>query len=1242
MSAGNPSFGALGDCCEHECNLTDPDRCRGNVVEECRNCDTDKYNDWCKATDCASTGKTCKKGSCTVGSACIDVDGDGYGNPASGLCAKSTLDCDDSKAFINPGATEDCDKKDNNCNSSTDEGCDSDSDGYCASAKKIYTDTSMCSNTIFISDGMSGNDCNDADKNISPGASEICGNGKDDDCSGGDVACACTENWTCGAWSACAGGVITRTCTDSNSCGTFANKPSDVKPCIKVWISSPSVNSYNYAKGALMSTSFGVSATGGVAPYSYRWSSDKVGIFSTSSWQMINSAFISSWPEGLHIITAEGTDKDGDTGKDSRTVNILPVGALYANIMSFQPEFSRSSSVGFFGNADGGTKPYTYEWKSDKAGVFLTTSGGMVDVSGWALGTHNIELKVTDAASAVSISKVAVKALEMAIMMNPSEGYSAEQGFDTWFSCNISGGTQPYNIQWTSSLDGNIHSSPTVFSSGESFSKDDLSVGAHGITLTVTDAASIVVSKSVNIVIKPMTPLKSEILSPADGTTVQQGVDVGFSLKVSGGVPGYSCTLKSNKDGILATSTNFTFSKTKNNLTVGAHTISLDCSDKKGHTDIEVYGITVTNPAPLAVTIDSPINNSQFRITDSAVDFKAGVSGGVTPYTYQWKSDKDGNLSTSTHFYKNNLSLGNHMITLTVKDAVGAIKTVSHAIKIVNGCSAVNTKNLSKYNTSESFIVPDSDWRDALSLVPVAIWNNGGSMKKYPMLIFHNEVANFDADSAIHFFQQYEPGHLTTVETIPTALNNLFVAAKPTGAGISAVNISNITTADYFSYWSSFNSIVIADYDNYKAGLLASVLASEKNAPLLFINSANLNSYKSIIDGRTVFTVDTLDVATQGYINGNAGCIQPYTLSEIQAWFKTAKSSDKLIIVNPKDLSIKFASSYPTKKSGNIGELFRGMSLAAPYLAVARNEVIAFTEPPDSGTNAGCSASALITSNIAIADTEIGNNMKNIFITKPDFLTIIASPKAIPDSEYDSCYSSWQFRENWDRYYSLSDNSTKIWIPSEVLTGRIYGITVTDASSYIVRELWYDSLRAKIYGLNNSALVVGHDFDLDRDAVKAIKEKSDASGYASECYVDTVLAPCVKDSSPDFSKYQMRNILGYGDHGGPTEWWNTIVYSNIPDLDLPISIGAACLTNNFWQSTGKGFGPHMLRRGAIGYFGAVGVSYLDNYLKDTIKTATEDPNINLGQIYNNKTYDFFYYILLGDPAFQPRLKPITW
>lgn len=132
-----------------------------------------------------------------------DADRDGFGNPAltknacsvpSGYVVDNT-DCDDSKAFAYPGATELCNGIDDNCNGQIDEFTkkqfyrDADGDGY--GNPKIKS-ISCEAPPGYVANS---NDCNDANANIHPNIPELC-NGFDDNCNAlVDEGCAPKYNY---------------------------------------------------------------------------------------------------------------------------------------------------------------------------------------------------------------------------------------------------------------------------------------------------------------------------------------------------------------------------------------------------------------------------------------------------------------------------------------------------------------------------------------------------------------------------------------------------------------------------------------------------------------------------------------------------------------------------------------------------------------------------------------------------------------------------------------------------------------------------------------------------------------------------------------------------------------------------------------------------------------------------------------------------------------------------------------
>jgi hypothetical protein len=140
-----------------------------------------------------------------------DADQDGYcganavivGTPK--VCTAGAGDCNDSNAKVHPGQAEICGNGvDDDCDGMTDVGIDAvgcslyyfdgDGDGYAGSGAN-----SQCSCGAGVYSAKLTGDCDDSDAGVNPKAKEICGNGKDDNCSGAQdegAGVGCTSFYT--------------------------------------------------------------------------------------------------------------------------------------------------------------------------------------------------------------------------------------------------------------------------------------------------------------------------------------------------------------------------------------------------------------------------------------------------------------------------------------------------------------------------------------------------------------------------------------------------------------------------------------------------------------------------------------------------------------------------------------------------------------------------------------------------------------------------------------------------------------------------------------------------------------------------------------------------------------------------------------------------------------------------------------------------------------------------------------
>jgi len=603
--------------------------------------------------------------------------------------------------------------------------------------------------------------------------------------------------------------------------------------------------------------------------------------------------------------------------------------------------------------------------------------------------------------------------------------------------------------------------------------------------------------------------------------------------------------------------------------------VDITVADAENIEAMDTVSPTISN---IEIYPDEPTPKDEITITATCTDedslIKKGelkIDGGM----YQLMEAADGEYDEKREEVELNIGVlegGTHTLQINCTDTSDNWRE-SEVIEfevIYEGLNipvAPNTKDSSKYKDRTVFLVSDKNWRDILSLVPVAIWtNDDGSVSKHPLLIYHEEESGFDADSIIYFMQQYAPiNKLFVVGKTPQELDNLLITKPELGAGLTENKITRIYPSEYLSYWSSAESVVVVDYDNYETGLMASTFASYINAPILFIASGNLEEYGDLMNNREVHIVEQVDTDVFYYAEQHSKEVKTYSLEELQEEYVKLTKTDKIILVNPNDLNIdilgvELVEKYgfvPEGSSQPIFELYNKESLAAPFLAAAKHEVIITTKNKDAVS----------------VDKTIENKAKEFNIEK-GYLTIIGTPDSVTS---DACEernlaegTNFACFADLVLYSHLNGD----YIP-DLIPGRIFGITISDVSSYIARATFYSSLTK-----SNDIINLAGDFSDSISRALAYQKTFEDFGYVADEIIN--YEECCP--LPISENYKDKFLIFYEDHGSHN--WLGLHSSRMPQLTNTFIIGQACSTciYNDFKSPDL-FCMQALRKGAIGYYG---------------------------------------------------------
>jgi probable HAF family extracellular repeat protein len=196
------------------------------------------------------------------------------------------------------------------------------------------------------------------------------------------------------------------------------------------------------------------------------------------------------------------------------------------------------------------------------------------------------------------------------------------------------------------------------------------SPGVYTVTLTVSDAGGLTgtATKQITIGTPPNRPPVATISAPSSGSEVLQGQDVNFSGTGAdpedGQLSGASLVWRSSIDGVIGAGNSFT----RNDLSVGTHTITLTITDSKGATGAATTSVLIRAFDPPAKPSFTWTCVGQAYPHQCSFDASASTDDkGIVSYKWDWGNGRSETKTIPT--VRNTwASAGTYTVTLYLSD----------------------------------------------------------------------------------------------------------------------------------------------------------------------------------------------------------------------------------------------------------------------------------------------------------------------------------------------------------------------------------------------------------------------------------------------------------------------------------------------------------------------------------------------------------------------------------------------
>lgn len=381
-----------------------------------------------------------------------------------------------------------------------------------------------------------------------------------------------------------------------------------------------------------------ISVTGGSGSYLITWDTDPAATGPT----------VTGLAPGLYMVAV--TDANGCDHTKHYPVTIIGASApLAMNAVAADISCHGSNDGSIDLSVSGGNAPYSHIWTGPDA---QTT--GLEDIDGLSPGEYSLHLvDFYGCAKDTVITIVEPTALTFTGDVTTAACQGSATGA---VDITATGGTVPYTYSW---------SGPGGYTAD---TEDLSSIGAGGYVLELTDANGCSVTEAFNVSQPGSLQLSATSTSHPGGWGVScaNANNGAIDLTVTGGTGPFTITWN-GPAGFSASTEDIT------GLTSGSYHVSVD--DANGCAAVLTH--VITGPAVLAASLVPSVHGGTNISCSGANDgsINATITGGTTPYTYQWSGPNGFTAATEDIA---GLAPGNY--TLLVTDLNGCTTSVDRTL----------------------------------------------------------------------------------------------------------------------------------------------------------------------------------------------------------------------------------------------------------------------------------------------------------------------------------------------------------------------------------------------------------------------------------------------------------------------------------------------------------------------------------------------------------------------------------